>query len=153
MSEQPLPRQTYKTHEHARIEQEIAELWARAWQLEQIRIGVDDPDKQKPRVDRVVIKDEHVVAFAENKSSSVPFGKGDGWITGIRKITNLRKLYDVVRVPVLMVVRFGCGTIAHIDIMKPFQLVRGWGRHDRGDPGDVEDGCRFAWDDFKVARS
>jgi hypothetical protein len=147
--DQPLPRQTYKTGEHARIEQEIAELWARAWNVEQMRIGLDDPNKQKPRCDRAVIKDEHIVGFVEVKSSSSIFGKGDGWITGVRKITNLRRIHELFAVPVVMAVKFKCGTIAHIDVMKPYQLVRGWGRGDRGDPGDAEDGARFAWSDFK----
>lgn len=145
----PLPRQTYKTHEHARIEQEIAELWAHAWGLDQMRIGLDDPNKQKPRVDRAVIRDEHIVAFAEIKSSSVNFGKGDGWITGARKITNLRSIQKLFAVPVVMVVRFGCSTIAHIDVTHQCRLVRGWGRVDRGDPGDAEDGAEFSWHDFK----
>ena len=147
--DQPLPRQTYKTSEHARIEQEIAELWARAWNVEQMRIGLDDPNKQKPRCDRVIIKDEHIVGFLEIKSSSSIFEKGDGWITGIRKITSLRKIHELLAVPVVMAVKFGCSTIAHIHVMKPYGLVRGWGRGDRSDPGDVEDGVRFGWDDFK----
>jgi hypothetical protein len=149
MADPPLPRQTYKTDEHARIEQEIAERFARWAKGEQMRIGLDARDKQKPRVDRIFIRDNYVRGCFECKSSSVNFGHGNTWVTGIRKVRSLRQVHDLLAVPVLIVVKFGCGTIAFVDSADDFSILRGWGRADRNDPGDAEDGARFLWSQFR----
>jgi hypothetical protein len=147
--DEPLPRQTYKTDDDARIEQEMAEHFARRAGMQQMRIGLDQRDRQKPRVDRILHDDRYVRGFFECKSSSTKWGNGEGFITGTRKLKNLRDLYGLVRVPVVMLVRFGCKTIAYFNVKKrPHRIVRNWGRFDRGDPGDIEHGELYLWDDL-----
>lgn len=144
-----LPRQTYRTAEHAASEDEISAAFAQWARADQLKIGVDDPDKQKSRVDRLLYR-ETVVAFFEVKTCGKPAGS---WITSRRKIEELRKLYSIVRVPVLVVVRFACGVIAYLDVNAPYEVIADWGRSDRNDPADREAGARFQWGQFKYVRS
>jgi hypothetical protein len=151
MMQDILPRQTFKSAADLEIEQCVGNAlsdWARANYL---HIGHDDAARQKSRIDGLLFRHRHVVAFAEIKSSSYPFRQQfTGWITALKKVMAARELHSVVRVPVIIVVRFGCGTIAYVNHDDPFERVESWGRHDRNCPGDIETGARFLWSTMKL---
>jgi hypothetical protein len=149
-----LPRPTLMTSDN--IAEEIATLdaiakWAkRRW----IKIGRDDPDRQKPRIDAALIDDvrDCISSFVEVKGCGYRFETTDrrGWATGMRKLTNLRNFRAMVQVPVYYGVSFACGTIAAIEVMtRPHEIIAGFGRTDRGQgSADLEPGALFAWEQF-----
>jgi hypothetical protein len=144
-----LPRQTYRTTTHAIAEQEIADALAKWANARQLKIGADPDDQQKSRIDRVLYRD-YVVAFAEIKTCRYVFREIPHFTIGRRKVIELRTLQSIVRVPVLIVVRFGCGTLGYLDVTLDHWIVENWGRDDRGDTADREQGARFEWTQFKI---
>jgi hypothetical protein len=146
-----LPRRTYHNADDAAAEEEIAEQFAAACGGRQIKIGVDNPDKLKPSVDRAFIRidrinlEYRVSAFFEVKRCLMwTLAEAPYWVVSARKTGNLCELNRIVRVPCLFVVRFACGTIVWLDPMQePHSTVLNWGRRDRGDPLDLETGARF----------
>jgi hypothetical protein len=145
-----LPRQTYLRAGDSEREQRLAEAFAAATRHQQLKIGIDDPKKMKPRIDRVLHKDGRVMCFFEVKQCSRRFGEGEGWTTGQRKTKTLRNLYSVVYTPVLYLVEFADGTVASVNVMRDYVEVPGFGRFDRGDAADIEGGTMYRWRDFKV---
>src|ERR1700758_1871969 len=99
-----LPRATLMTSDNTA--EEIATLdaiakWAkRRW----IKIGRDDPQRQKPRIDAALIDEitDCVSSFVEVKGCGYRFGQSDrqGWATGMRKLNNLKNFREIVQVPV-----------------------------------------------------
>ena len=153
MSDRALPRQTYKTTEHDQIEREVARRFAKWTRSTSLKIGTDPHDKQKARVDRAFCRGGNIVAFAEIKSCSAEFGtRHTGWAVGLDKVESCRALFQVVRVPVLIIVKFGCGTVAYLDCNTEFERIERFGRSDRNDPVDYEVGARFQWSRFKVVK-
>lgn len=145
-----LPRQTFKTAAHAAVECAVADYVAQWAKAKWLKIGTDDPDRQKPRVDGLFYRDR-VVAFAEIKSCSRPFrNPPEGWTTGRKKVLTLQDLFKIVRVPVIILVRFGCATVAYIDSDEIHEVIYPWGRGDRNSLGDIEDGARFPWSAMHV---
>jgi hypothetical protein len=147
-----LPRETFKRAHDAALEDEVArvlEQWAKATYL---HIGPDDPDKRKSSIDGLLFREDTVVAFTETKGNGRWFGGHPTWTTSARKVGYARQVHAIMRVPVLMVVRFACGTIAYVDALQPYRLWKNWGRHDRGSPGDIEDGAEFDLSLMKVIR-
>ena len=148
MSE-PLPRQTYKSETDDENEMRIAELFAQWAKAKQLKIGKDDPDKQKPRVDRLLYRN-HVVAFFEIKSCSYAWGYWSrGWCTGRAKVELLRQLAGIVRVPVLLVIEFGDGVLGYVDVTTEYAPIEDFGRDDRDDVADHEPGALFNWAKLK----
>lgn len=145
-----LPRQTYRTPDDEWDEYLIAErfaLWANASQL---KFGTDPIDRQKSRIDRLLYRQDTVVALFEVKRRSMEFRQTPaGWITGRRKVEDCRAAAAIFRLPVLLVVEFGCRTVAYLDTATDHTVVPDWGRNDRNDPADREAGARFSWDKFK----
>lgn len=156
MNTTALPRQTYMKPEDAAREQRLAELFAQQRHMGQLKIGVDDPDKMKPRIDRLLHSDGIVRCFFEAKGCPGYDFRAfptDGWVTGKRKTAELRNLYNIVRVPVLYLVEFQCGTVAFVDVMKEYVEMPGFGRSDRGDLADAEGGTQYQWGDFRVIKA
>jgi hypothetical protein len=148
-----LPRQTYNNQEAADREARLAEIFAIKTGHNQLKVGVDDPNKMKPRIDRAFYRDGVLKGFFEAKGCPrMPFGSGAGWTTGQRKTKKLRELFDTVRVPVLYLVEFSCGTIAYVNVTRDVEMVPGFGRFDRGDQADAEGGTRYKWSDFTKIR-
>jgi hypothetical protein len=148
MSE-PLPRQTYKSETDDENEMRIAELFAQWAKAKQLKIGKDDPDKQKPRVDRLLYRN-HVVAFFEIKTCSYAWGYWSrGWCTGRAKVELLRQLAGIVRVPVLLVIEFGDGVLGYVDVTTEYAPIENFGRDDRDDVADHEPGALFNWAKLK----
>lgn len=149
-----LPRETFKSAADRELELAVAgriERWANAKYL---HIGPDDPERQKSRIDGLFYRDDTVVAFAEIKSCSYVFGSlPNGWTTSEKKIASARALYQIVRVPVLLVLRFACGTVAYLDVNEPYVRIEPWGRSDRNSSGDVETGARFQWRQMKIVEA
>ena len=150
-----LPRQTYATAANYAAEQEISEVFAGVAKQAQLKVGVDDPKKMKPSIDRLLHKNGVVTCFFEVKQCprhgfGPSEGPAEGWTTGQRKTHKLRALYELVRVPVLYVVRFNGGTIARVSVMKPYTVDKIFGRSDRGDSADFEGGTRWPWEAFTV---
>ena len=148
-----LPRQTYLTPEDEAAEQEIAELFAFYRQRKQLKIGVDDPNAEKPRVDRALVRDNRITAFFEVKRClKYTLADAPDWTVSTKKVGYLCDLHHIMRVPCLFVVRFNCGAIVYLDpVDEPHMTVRDWGRTDRGDPGDVETGARYRIGQFRGA--
>jgi hypothetical protein len=140
-----LPRQTYRTESDGENEERIAELFAQWARAKQLKIGKDDPDKQKPRIDRLLYR-QHVVAFFEIKTCSYAWGYWSrGWCTGRAKVELLRQLASIVRVPVLLVVEFDYGTLGYVDVNTEYAEIADFGRDDRADRADREPGALFNW--------
>jgi hypothetical protein len=144
-----LPRQTYRTEQHAVAEQEVASAFATWAHANELKIGSDPNDLEKSRVDRLLYRG-NVVAFFEIKTSTYAFGECPFFRIGRRKVVELQTLHSIVRVPVLIVVRFGCGTIAYLDVTLEHSIVENWGRDDRGDSGDREQAASFQWPQFRI---
>ena len=146
-----LPRETFKTEAHAAVERAVADYVAQWASARYLKIGTDDPNREKSRIDGLFYRDV-VVAFAEIKSCSRRFGEGEGWTTGRKKVMAAQDLFKIVRVPVVLVVQFGCGTIAYVDSSVMHEVIEPWGRRDRNSPGDLEPGARFSWSQMHVVR-
>lgn len=146
-----LPRQTYKTEEHERIETAIAERFATWTRCQHLKIGFDPIDKQKARIDRAFYRDGHIIGFAEIKTRNAAFGAfPSGWCVSLKKVDACRVLASIVRVPVLLIVGFSDDTIAYLNCQQEFERQENFGRDDRGDEADREIGARFQWSQFKV---
>jgi hypothetical protein len=150
-----LPRQTYKTAADDAAEAEIARIFAARCNMAQLKIGDDPHDDMKSAIDRLVFSDAVVRGFFEAKTCTYRFEDPDleaGWTIGVSKILAGRALHKIVRLPVVIVVRFSCATIAWIDVHRDYTLIPKWGRRDRNDPADIEDGARFQWRQFKILK-
>jgi hypothetical protein len=145
-----LPRQTYLDGSDAELEEWTARFFADRYRARQFKIGVDNPDAEKPRIDRVLVRADRVTAFFEVKGCPRhEWGYGIGWATGVRKVISLRTLHGIVRVPCLFVVKFACDTVGWVDVMEGYRTLSDWGRSDRNDPGDREPGAEFGWEVMK----
>jgi len=150
---EPLPRRTYKTAEHEEDETRIAEVFARWAKAGQLKIGIDFPDRQKSRIDRLLYRNQAVVAFFEVKTTGYTFGYFDGgWCTGLKKVEACRELRGLVCVPVLLVVEFLCGRIAYVDTAAEVRIRDGFGRKDRDDAADIVRAACFDWKQFRTIR-
>jgi hypothetical protein len=153
MTTQELPRETFKSAADSEAENEIAQIIARWTKTTYLPIGFDPPDKQKSRIDGAFARDGHIVAFAEIKTRTCRFREYPDFRVSATKVTEGRALYEIVRVPVLLIVRFGCGTIGYLDVSQtPYQTVPNFGRYDRNSPGDIEEGAAYQWEDFKLVQ-
>ena len=151
-SEQALPRQTYKTENHDRIEEEVADRFALWTNSVHLKIGTDPAERMKSAIDRLFYRNTTVLAFAEIKSSSYEFESERlprGWSVGADKIEAGRRLGEIVRVPVYMIVRFAGDEIVFFDMREAFERHPNFGRDDRGDAADRELGARFKWTQFR----
>lgn len=144
-------RRTYLTAKDAAAEQEIAVLFAAASGGRQFKIGIDNPDAEKPRVDRAFVRGDKITAFFEVKRClKDTLADAPHWTVATKKVGNLCDLHRIVRVPCLFVVRFRCMTIVWLDpIVEPHVTVKDWGRSDRGDPADLETGARYEIGQFR----
>lgn len=146
-----LPRQTYRTDADAQAENEIAEFVASAWRCQQLKVGIDHPDRMKSKVDRALHDGTTIKCFFEAKGYRYRF-RGD-YVFGVTrsKIVALRDLSTITALPVLFVARFSCGTVAYFDVTIPFEPGT-ISRSDRGDAADSSPAARYAWDAFKIVR-
>jgi hypothetical protein len=144
-----LPRQTYKTEAHAEAERRIADIFGKWTRSRTLRIGTDDADKLKSRCDRLAYRDDTVVAFFEIKTTIYKFGELPDYRVSRRKIHRLRALQDITQVPVLLVVEFAKEEIYYLDVTTEYTVVPNFGRSDRNDAADIEEGAAFEWSYFK----
>ncbi len=151
---QALPRQTFKTEEHTSVERMVAEFicqrngpeWTYA------AIGSDHPDREKSRVDGAFLKNGVITCFAEIKGCGRRWSDITDWTVAEKKVVAAQELFAIVRVPVLFIVRFNCGTIARLNALSNFTRIPNWGRTDRNSPGDVEVGARYRRELLTVMR-
>jgi len=156
MADDSLPRPTFKSARDAAAEQEVAAHACAYYRTEYFPIGDDDPKKQKSRFDGVMVRAGRIVGFCEIKGCyrcdfRDPRFPG-GWAVSKRKVLEGQTLYQIVRVPVLFLVRFACETIARVSVRAQFTEIKDFGRHDRNSAGDVEPGALFAWDRLRVLK-
>ena len=148
-----LPRPTFKTEADTVAELTVADVVAQWANAQYLKIGKDDPDQEKPRIDGLLYRDGRVVVFLEIKSRSCRFGAyPDGWIISEKKVIALRSLHNIVRVPVVLIINFACGTIAYVNTAEIYRRVERFGRFDRNSPGDIETGACYAWQQLKAIR-
>lgn len=150
---EPLPRRTLRTKEDGEREDAIAKRFACAFGVTQVKIGADDPDKQKPRIDRAFVRDNTLVGLAEIKAHlRYGFRECAKFVVSKAKIEHGRSINLLLRVPVLLVIEFRCGTLAWINVAQPYEIWENWGRRDRGDPADLEAGACFSWSQFTIVK-
>jgi hypothetical protein len=148
-----LPRRTYMTKKDAEAEERIADRFAKWSRADHAKIGQDKEDELKPRIDRALLRGNVITAFFEVKQCGYAFSserRPDGWSTALDKIEALRQANALHRVHSLMVVEFACGTLAYVDSAQSFEHLPNFGRTDRGDPADMEEGARFKWAQFRT---
>jgi len=150
MTDEALPRATLLTDEDAKREEAIAERFATWMGVTQVKIGKDLPDRQKPRLDRAFIRDGRtLVGLGEVKAHlKYRFAECAKFVVSKAKIEHGRSVNLLLRVPVLLVIEFACGTLAWLDVRSDYVTWHEWGRHDRNDPADIEDGACFTWERF-----
>jgi hypothetical protein len=133
-------------------EQEVADTVAAKLDLRHYKIGFG----KLGCLDRAFCDDWRIVFLAEIKVRSVVFGHlfqgsgGEGLSISEQKIIDARTIGSKMAVPVKLIYRFGCGTIAMLDVMTWYDLHLWFGRRDRFDARDIEVGAQFAWSDFEV---
>ena len=116
------------------------------------KIGRDDPDRQKSRIDRVMVRGGAVTSFFEIKRCNYSFRDERlprGWGVGEKKIIAARALFEVVRVPVLLIVQFA-DELAALNTNESYAIENRFGRIDRDDRADIERGAIFQWEQFRL---
>jgi DNA-binding sugar fermentation-stimulating protein len=143
-----LSRPVYETVEHVANEQEVA-AWFAVWNnAKQLKVA-----GKKARVDRLLYRDGYVVAYFEVKNRNNGFGDYPDWALSLNKVKALKELKEIVQLPVWVVFYFRkCGTLAFIDVGEDYRVWNGFGRHDRGDPEDIEDGACWWWHQFTTVK-
>ncbi len=155
--DRPLPRQTFRSAADAALEEEVAIYLESQWHYTYAKLGKDDPNRQKSRIDGLFHCDGTVMNFVEIKGCGRrfddPFLERNGWLTAEKKVFAARTLYEIVRLPILIIVHFQCGTIAHLNAASPYTRIASGGRTDRDSPGDLEPMACFNLGDMVVVRA
>jgi hypothetical protein len=141
-------RPLYETESNSEAEVKLGQLFARYIRARFVPIQGD-----QPHIDSAYLRDGFLVAFSENKQRTNDFGNAyPDYQISERKVLEARKVNEILRVPVYLVVGFKCGTVAYLDSRTIYKPVEKFGRRDRGDALDIEKGAAFKWTAFEIMR-
>lgn len=139
-------RAIYETKQDIQRERSVAEKLAELWQAQARHLPRLYP------VDVAMLRNGRVVAFLEIKNRTRPYTDFSRFYRiSLHKYVEMTKLKATTDLPVLLVVRFGCGTIAYRQTElndKPTVVYSG--RVDRNDPADLEPHVELPIKDFIV---
>lgn len=138
-------RPTYETEEDLANEEAVAKELMKHWRLTEVR--------KLPKaygLDYRLIREGEVIAFCEIKCRKLTYGYGDGYHIALQKVIRARSLTEVAQRHCILVVRFGDGQIRYVNFERHKDGCKEIGRTDRGDPADIEPGCVFPWENFKL---
>jgi|KBSMisStaDraftv2_1062788.scaffolds.fasta_scaffold00048_54 hypothetical protein len=143
-----MPRPLYETEANTEAEVGLGQIFARYYRAKYVPIQGDNP-----HIDGAYLRDGLLVAFSENKRRNFAFGGYPDYRISKRKVLEARKVDEILRVPVFLVLGFSCGTIAYLDFQTKCEWVERFGRQDRGDILDTEPGAAFEWRSLKIVKS
>ena len=137
-------RPIYETEEDLEKEERLALAFAQKYGAEAHKLPALYP------LDYSYTKDGSVVAFIEIKIRTNSFAAYPTYMIGLSKITSARNIHITTGLPVLLAVKWGCGTVGFIDVNAPFENLTMGGRTDRNDEADIEPVVHWNMEAFTI---
>jgi hypothetical protein len=137
-------RPIYETEEDLQKEERLALAFAQKYGAEAHKLPALYP------LDYSYTKDGSVVAFMEIKIRTNSFAAYQTYMISLSKITSARNIHITTGLPVLLAVKWGCGTVGFIDVNAPFENLTMGGRTDRNDEADIEPVVHWNMEAFTI---
>ena len=137
-------RPIYETEKDLEKEERLALAFAQKYGAEAHKLPALYP------LDYSYTKDGSVVAFIEIKIRTNSFAAYPTYMISLSKITSARNIHIATGLPVLLAVKWGCGTVGFIDVNSPFENLTMGGRKDRNDEADIEPVVHWSMEAFTI---